>query len=201
MAQSIGSFLLKILGLLALIGVLILAGLFITTRLGFFQMNLLSSLPVIGVSKMSTNMTNPGLVMLERQQSERLRLDKVENDLKAKQSSLDTQLQDLERRKSELDAREEDLIKRQKAMEEASVLSASVQASLISVANMLMNMPPENARDILVGMSDEQQVIAILFTVNKLSLEQRRASLVPVWLQMMEPEKSANLVRKMSMQN
>jgi flagellar protein FlbB len=59
-----------------------------------------------------------------------------------------------------------------------------------------MNMPPQNAVDILVEF-DDLLLIDTLIAVNELSLEQGAASVVPFWLSLMNPKRAGAVQKKL----
>ena len=73
----------------------------------------------------------------------------------------------------------------------------NVGGGLRTTAESLTSMPPAKAIDILLNMEDPA-IISVLNMVNTISKEKNQVSLVPVWLQMMPADRSASIIRKMS---
>jgi flagellar motility protein MotE (MotC chaperone) len=89
--------------------------------------------------------------------------------------------EDLANQIATLEIARNDLEAQKKSLNEIRNYFENKNEKVREVANSLMNMPPQNAVDILVEF-DDLLLIDTLIAVNELSLEQGAASVVPFWL-------------------
>jgi flagellar protein FlbB len=122
---------------------------------------------------------------LRNQEDERL-----ETDIRNRQSQIEQMAQDLEERQKAL----EDQIKSLNAgIQEAEDKDRNDEQN----ARNMVNMPPERAVGILVAM-DDQNVIDILRKTDEIAQAEGSNSIVPYWLSLMPPERAAEITRKMA---
>lgn len=200
-AYSIRGVIVRVILLLILIALLVFAGFFLASRVGFFQLegafaNISRSLGW-GPTPSSVSVTNTQMVEYDRQRAEQQRLQTWESSLKQAEAQILQQQLLLDRRTTELDAKEKDLFSKEENIRKATQMYENIGGGLRTTAESLTNMPPEKAIEILLNM-DDPAVISVLNMVNSIAKQQNMVSLVPVWLQMMPPERSASIIRKMS---
>ena len=116
---------------------------------------------------------------------------------------LDTQKRDIDLRYGEIEQMAQELEVRQKALEdlENSLSGQTTDAenkdrNIEQNARILNGMRPERAVGILSKM-DDQSVIDVLRKTEEIARAEGTSSLVSYWLSLMEPERAAELQRKM----
>lgn len=198
---SIRGVVIRVIVLLILITMLVFLGFFLASRVGFFQLqgafaDVSRSLG-LGPSPSAVSVTNPQMVEYDRRKAEQQRMSDWEASLKQQETQIAQAKELLDRRSTELDAKEKELIAKEENIRKAVQMYENIGGGLRTTAESLVNMPPENAINILLNMEDPA-VISVLNMVNAIAKERNSSSLVPVWLQMMPAERSATIVRKMS---
>lgn len=160
----------------------------------------------------------PLLSLIGREQ--RTEIENIESPLLLEEERFNKQWEALSVRASELDKREEELLQmereieqkaealteREKALEDKEKsfnartrLYENKRANLEQISNYLVGMPPQNAVDIMLNMED-QELIDILRTTERLAVEAGEQSLVSYWFSLMadqNAERAARLQRKM----
>lgn len=199
---SIRGVIIRVIILLVLITILVFLGFFLASRVGFFQLegtfaNVSRSLG-LGPTQSAVSVTNPQMIEYDRQRAEQQRLQTWEASLKQMEAEIAQQQQILDRRTTELDAKEKELLAKEENIRKATQMYENIGGGLRTTAESLTSMPPEKAIEILLNMEDPA-VIGVLNMVNSIAKQQNAVSLVPVWLQMMPADRSAAIVRKMSM--
>ena len=131
------------------------------------------------------------------------RLDKLQEELDRRESSLaelETALQERENELAQiaeaLEEQEEILTSREKSFNEIVKQYENKSANLRQAAQYFAGMPPESAVERLVAM-DDQDVIDILRMTERLAEEAGEASVVSYWLSLMPADRAAVLNRKM----
>jgi flagellar protein FlbB len=97
--------------------------------------------------------------------------------------------QELEERQKALDERENSF---NALLSDAEIKDRTVERNAIN----LTNMPPERAVGILAAM-DDQDVIDVFRKTDELAEAGGGASIVPYWMSLMDPQRAAELSRKM----
>ena len=131
------------------------------------------------------------------------RLDKQWEALELRIQELANQESALEIREAELVQMMETVRERERALEEKEKSFNDLvkqydnrNANLRTVAGQFSNMPPANAVERLLEMND-QDVIDILRMTDTLAGETGETSVSSFWLQLMPPDRSAGIQRKM----
>ena len=164
--------------------------------------NVLRGVPFIGrIVPQGEGRTQPVVIDLLNLDSERLavrlealelrnmELDKKEQDLQNRFGQIEQMAQELEERQKALDERENSF---NALLSDAEIKDRTVERNAIN----LINMPPERAVGILAAM-DDQDVIDVLRKTDQLSEAAGGSSIVPYWLSLMDPQRAAELSRKM----
>jgi flagellar protein FlbB len=117
---------------------------------------------------------------------------------------MDTQQGDMDRRFNEIAQMAQELEERQKALDERenslSALASDAEnrdRNIEDNARFLNGMPPERAVGIMAAM-DDQDVIDILRKTDQMAQASGGNSIVPFWLSLMEPQRAAELQRRMA---
>ncbi|MGL4523942.1 MAG: periplasmic-type flagellar collar protein FlbB [Spirochaetia bacterium] len=198
---SIRGVIVRVLILLVLIAMLVFLGFFLASRAGFFQMGGafagISRSIGLGPTDNASSIGDPQLIEYDRQRAEQQRLAAWEAVLKQQELQIADNQALLDRRTTELDAKEKELFSKEENIRKAVQLYENIGGGLRTTAESLTNMPPDKAIEILLNMEDPN-VISVLNMVNSIAKERNEVSLVPVWLQMMPPARSAAIIRKMS---
>ena len=118
-------------------------------------------------------------------------LDKWEEDLLQRESELGQMIE-------ELTEKQESLEKREKSFNEKQNEIDNRRRNIMQMATYLVGMPPEKAKDILLNMENDMDVIDILRMTEELAQKAGEDSIVSYWLSLMPPERSAELARKMA---
>jgi len=118
-----------------------------------------------------------------------MELDKQQQDIQNKQGQVEQMAQELEERQKALDERENSL---NATLSDAEIKDKTVERNAIN----LTNMPPQRAVGILAAM-DDQDVIDVFRKTDQLAEASGSASIVPYWLSLMDPQRAAELSRKM----
>ena len=124
-------------------------------------------------------------LMLQEEEIERRRREVAEAE------------EELERRLQEVDDREKTLAEREESFEQRQAEYEDRQANLRRNAQALQNMPLEQAVAILEDYED-QDLVSILRITDEIADEEDEASLVPVWLGELPPERAARIQRLMA---
>ncbi|MDR1803083.1 MAG: flagellar protein FlbB [Treponema sp.] len=149
-------------------------------------------------ARTSSNYDDDGLLNLDaerfavRMEAVELRimeLERQENDLQTQYGQIQQMAQELEERQKALDERENSF---NALLSDAEIKDRTVERNAIN----LTNMPPERAVGILAAM-DDQDVIDVLTKTDELAESGGSASIVPYWLSLMDPQRAAELSRKM----
>ncbi len=189
----------RIVLLMLLVAVLVLGGLIWFDYLGILDAKKTIS-PVyglFGIERAEIDAEDPFLLERERlnKQLDALALraedlDSREQDIKLKEEELSQMIEQLKEREKSLDDREKVFNERIKAFENRRV-------NLKQNATYLVGMPPDNAKDILLEMED-QDIIDIFRVTEEQARVEGETSLVSYWLSLMPPERAAALQRKMA---
>jgi flagellar protein FlbB len=118
-----------------------------------------------------------------------MEIERQESDLQTQYGQIQQMAQELEERQKALDERENSF---NALLSDAEIKDRNVERNAIN----LTNMPPERAVGILAAM-DDQDIIDILTKTDELAEAGGSASIVPYWLSLMEPQRAAELSRKM----
>lgn len=127
---------------------------------------------------------------LEALELRNMEMDTISRDLETRSSSIEQMSQELEDRQKALDDRENSL-KAQAADAE------NKDRNVEQYARYLNGMPPENAVGIISAM-DDQNAIDVLRKTEEIAQAEGTASIVSYWLSLMDPQRAAELQRKMA---
>ena len=128
-------------------------------------------------------------VRLEALELRNMEIDTLRRDIDLRFGEISQMAQELEERQKSLDEREESL----------RALAADAEnrdRNVDQIARYLTGMPPERAVGILSAM-DDQDIIDVFRKTEEIAQAEGAMSLVSVWLSRMEPERAAELQRKM----
>ena len=128
-------------------------------------------------------------VRMEALELRNMELDKREQDIQNRRNQNEQVAQELEERQKALDEREKSF---NDLLSDAEIKDRTVERNAIN----LINMPPERAVGILAKM-DDQDVIDVFRKTDQLAEAGGTASIVPYWLSLMEPQRAAEINRKM----
>ncbi|MCL2128049.1 MAG: flagellar protein FlbB [Treponema sp.] len=124
--------------------------------------------------------------------------------LELRDMEMDTRQRDLDSRYGEIEQMAQELEERQKALDERenSLRAQTTDAenkdrNIEENARILNGMPPERAVGIMAAM-DDQDVIDVLRKTEEIAQAEGTSSIVPYWLSLMEPQRAAELQRKMA---
>ena len=119
------------------------------------------------------------------------------------EQDMDRQKQDLDTRQAELDQLFQQLEEDRKAVEEMekSINEALADAenrdrNVEGISRQLTNMPPERAVAIIAAMQD-QNAISVIRKTEELAQRDGTESIVPYWMSLLDPQRAAELQRKM----
>jgi flagellar protein FlbB len=128
-------------------------------------------------------------VRLEALELRNMELERQEQDFRNRQAQIEQMAQELEERQKALDERENSF---NALLSDAEIKDRTVERNAIN----LTSMPPERAVGILTAM-DDQDVIDVFRKTDQLAESSGSSSIVPYWLSLMEPQRAAELNRKM----
>ena len=128
-------------------------------------------------------------VRLEALEFRNLELDRREQDIFNRQGQIEQMAQELDDRQRAQDERENSF---NVLLSDAEIRDRTVERNAIN----LTNMQPERAVGILAAM-DDQDIIDVFRKTDELAEADGRTSVVPYWLSLMEPERAAEISRKM----
>ena len=130
-------------------------------------------------------------VRIEALEYRSMEQDRRDQDLVNREGLLMQIAQELEERQRAQDEREKSF---NALLSDAEIRDRNVERNAIN----LTNMPPQRAVGILEAMVDDQDVIDVLRKTDELAEASGSASIVPFWLSLMEPERAAEISRKMA---
>lgn len=190
----------RILMLLLLILILLVGGLLWFDYLGLMNVKqfFAPATQLVGISAPEKLENEEDALLLERE-----RLLKREEALKLQQEALDSRSEEIAQMEAEvqqklemLEEKEKALTEREKSFNERVKQYENKRANLRQSAEYFEGMPPQKAVDMLLEM-DDQDIIDILRTSERMAQESGEASLVSYWLSLMPSERAAQLSRKM----
>ena len=126
---------------------------------------------------------------------EQLELRNMEMDTQKK--DLDAQYGEIERMANELEERQKELDDREKTVKADAAFADDKSRNVEQTARYLTGMPPQNAVNILARY-DDQDAIDVLRKTEEIARAEGTASVVAYWFSLMEPERAAELQRKMA---
>jgi flagellar protein FlbB len=193
----------RIIVLLLLVIVLVFGGLLWFDFLGFINAKetLSPILSLIGQRQPTKieEVEAPALLEEQRVSKQWEALQLRAEELDKREAELNQKEQELQQKMEALQEREKSIEEKEKSLNAKTRLYENKKANLEQIANYLTGMPPENAVDIMQNM-DDQQLIDILRTVDRVAAEAGEQSLVPYWFSLMAqeaPDRAARLQRKM----
>jgi len=128
-------------------------------------------------------------VLVEALDLRHMEADREQQDIQRRWNQIEQIAQELDERQNALDEREFSLNALQT---DAEIRAWTVEQNAIRMTNM----PPVNAVAILSAM-DDQDIIDVFLKTDELAEAGGTMSIVPFWLSLMEPQRAADLNRKM----
>jgi len=128
-------------------------------------------------------------VRMEALAQRNLELERVELELHNRRGQIEQMAQEIEQRQRSLDERENSF---NALLSDAELKDRTVERNAIN----LTNMPPQRAVGILAAM-DDQDVIDVFRKTDELAEAAGNASIVPFWMSLMDPQRAAEISRKM----
>ncbi|MFO7731129.1 MAG: flagellar protein FlbB [Spirochaetia bacterium] len=190
----------RILMLLLLITVLLVGGLLWFDYLGLMNVKQIfaPASQLVGISAPEKLENDEDALLLERE-----RLLKREEAVKLQQEALESRSGEIAEMEAEvqqklelLEEKEKALAEQEKSFNERLKQYENRRANLRQSAEYFAGMPPQQAVDRLLEMED-QDIIDILRTSERLAQERGEGSLVAYWLSLMPSDRAAQLSRKM----
>jgi flagellar protein FlbB len=127
--------------------------------------------------------------IMEAMELRNMELEKQEQDIQNRQGRIEQMAQELEERQKALDEQENSI---NALLTDAEIKDRAVERNAIN----LTGMPPQRAVGILAAM-DDQDVIDVLRKTDQLAQESGGQSIVSFWLSLMDPQRAAEISRKM----
>jgi len=128
-------------------------------------------------------------VLVEALELRHMEVDRQQNDIHLRMGQIEQFAQELDERQNALDERENSFNDLRSA---AEIRASTVERNAIN----LTNMPPASAVGILAAM-DDQDIIDVFLKTDELAEAGGTMSIVPFWLSLMEPQRAADISRKM----
>jgi len=129
-------------------------------------------------------------IRLEALELRNMEMDAHQRDINIRYGEIEQMAQELEERQNALDERENSL--RAQALD-AENKNRNVEQN----ARYLTGMPPQNAVNIIAAL-DDQDAIDVIRKTEEIAQAEGTASIVSYWFSLMDPEKAAELQRKMA---
>jgi flagellar protein FlbB len=154
---------------------------------------------LLGLQKRSAvaSADDPNLLEKERLAKQQDAIALRAQDLDSRQAALDKREQELTQLGQQLNEKESALNAQQKALSDQQKAIEDRRVNLVKNADYLTSMPPAKAVAILEK-QDDQFVIDTFRIVDDQAAQTGVDSLVPVWLQLLPPDRAATLQRKMA---
>jgi flagellar protein FlbB len=126
---------------------------------------------------------------------EALELRNMEMD--TRQQGLDTRYGEIEQMAQELEERQKALDERENSLRAQVVDAENKDRNVEQNARYLNGMPPERAVGIITAM-DDQDAIDVIRKTEEIAQAEGTTSIVSYWLSLMDPQRAAELQRKMA---
>jgi len=139
---------------------------------------------------------SPDLLDQQRLDSQWEALSIREEDLNNREQALDLRQAEIEQMMATVQERENAIAEREKSFNDQLKQYENRNANLRRVSQQFVSMPPQEARDRLLEMND-QDIIDILRMTDTIAAEQGLNSISSYWLQLMPADRSATIQRKM----
>ncbi len=154
---------------------------------------------LLGLQKRSAvaSADDPNLLEKERLAKQQDAIAQRSQDLDTRQAALDQREQQLNQLGQQLNDKEAALNAQQKALSDQQKAIEDRNVNLVKNADYLTSMPPAKAVAILET-QDDQFIIDTFRVVDTQAAQAGTDSLVPVWLQLLPPDRAATLQRKMA---
>lgn len=195
-----GSNLIKILLLLLLIVFLAIGGVVWFDYLGIINIKerLSPAMNLVGLSAPEKIEDTGAPLMLEQERLKKQRqaLDLQSEELQKRAEQIEKQENEIQQKLETLEEKEKSLEEREKSFNERVKQYDNKRANLRQSAQYFVSMPPQAAVDRLLEMED-QDVIDLLRTVERMAQEAGDDSIVSFWLSLMPADRAAQLSRKM----
>ena len=114
-----------------------------------------------------------------------------------RERSMDSRFGEIEQMAQELEERQKALDERENSLRAQAVDAENRDRNIEDNARILTGMQPERAVGIMSAM-DDQDVIDVLRKTEEIARAEGAMSIVPFWLSLMDPERAAELQRKMA---
>ena len=128
-------------------------------------------------------------VRMEALELRNMELQRMEQDIEGRWLQIEQIVQELDLRQNALDEQANSF---NALLTDAEIRARTVERNAINMTNM----PPQRAVGILQAM-DDQDVIDVFRKTDELAEAGGTMSIVPFWLSLMEPQRAADLSRKM----
>jgi flagellar protein FlbB len=195
----------KVIVLLLLIAILALGGIFWFDYLNVIDAKTVLApiyryIPFIGGEGRSQPRATPtDLLNLDAERLtvrlEALELRNMEMDTRAR--DLDARFGEIEQMAMELEDRQKSLDERENSLRAQAADAENKDRNVEQNARYLTGMPPGNAVGIITAL-DDQDAIDVLRKTEEIARTEGTVSIVSYWLSLMEPERAAELQRKMA---
>ncbi len=196
----VGSNVVKILLLLLLILLLAMGGFIWFDYLGLVNIKerLSPAMNLVGLSAPDKieETGQPLMLEQERLKKQRQALSIQSEELEQRKEQIAQREKEVQQKLETLEEREKALEEREKSFNERVKQYENKRANLRQSAQYFVSMPPQDAVDRLLEMED-QDVIDLLRTVERMAQEAGEDSIVSFWLSLMPPDRAARLSRKM----
>jgi len=124
-------------------------------------------------------------------------LDLYKMEMDAQKGELDIRYAEIVRMAQELEARQETLDSREDSLRMQGIDADNKDRSVEQNARYLSGMPPQNAVNIIARL-DDQDAIDVIRKTEEIARAEGTMSIVAFWFSLMEPERAAELQRKMA---
>ena len=145
--------------------------------------------PIFGVEGQLNLDAERFAVRMEALEHRNMELEREERELFSRWNLIEQMAQELDERQRALDERENSF---NALLTDAEIRDRTVERNAIN----LTSMPPQRAVGILEAM-DDQDVIDVFRKTDELAEAAGNASIVPFWLSLMDPQRAADISRKM----
>jgi flagellar protein FlbB len=119
-----------------------------------------------------------------------------ELDMDRKEADINSRLSEIEQMAQELAEKQQALDEQQNSINAAAADAENMERSIEGIAQQLTNMQPERAVAIIAAMND-QTAVNVLRKTEEMAQRDGTGSIVPYWLSLMDPQRAAELQRKM----
>jgi flagellar protein FlbB len=118
-------------------------------------------------------------------------------EMNTRSMDLDSRFGQIEQMAQELEDRQKSLDERENSLRAQALDAENKDRNVEQNARYLTGMPPQNAVGIITAL-DDQDAIDVLRKTEEIARAEGTASVVSYWLSLMEPQRAAELQRKMA---